>query len=113
LPWDKIERLIQSQAQKLNVPIQTFQQLSDSQPTQYPGIRIIFDSKSQKQVILDESFLLIGFPVTRETLMPITQIIQDNLPKLARKYHQRQKDQLKRLVLSGIEERRSISQVVE
>jgi hypothetical protein len=107
LPWEKIERLIQSQAQKLNIPVQTLQHLSDSQPTQYPGIRIIFDSNSQKQVTLGESFLVIGLPVTRETLKPITQIIQDNLPKLARNYHQRQKDQLKRLVLSGIEERRS------
>jgi hypothetical protein len=107
LPWEKIERIIQSQTQKLNVPVQTYQHLSDSQPTQFPGIRIIFDSNSQKQVILGESFLVIGLPVTRETLKPITQIIQDNLPKLARNYHQRQKDQLKRLVLSGIEERRS------
>jgi hypothetical protein len=107
LPWDKIERFIQSQAQKLNVPIRAFQQSNHPQASNHPGISIIFDPNCQNQVILLESSLVIGLPVTKETLKPITQIIEDNLPKLARHYHQKQKDQLKRLVLSGIEERKS------
>jgi hypothetical protein len=107
LPWDKIERLIQSQAQKLNIPIRTSQQSRDSQLSNHHGIHIIFDPDSPEQVTLGESSLVIDLPVNKETHKPITQIILDNLPKLARNFHQRQKDQLKRLVLTSIEERRS------
>lgn len=105
MPWDKIERLIQSQAQKLNIPIRIFQQAHDSQLSNHHGIQITFDPDSIEPDILDESSLVIGLHVTKETVKPISQIMEDNLPKLARSYHQRQKDQLKRLVLSGIQER--------
>jgi hypothetical protein len=107
LPWDKIERIIQSQAQKLNVPIKVFQQSRNSRLSNHSGIRITFDPDSTEQVILDEFSLVIGLLVTKENLKPITQIILDNLPKLACNFHKKQKDPLKRLVLSGIEERRS------
>jgi integrase len=107
LHGDKIEQLIQSQAQKLNIPIQTFQQSNNYLESNYPGISIIFNPDSPEPVISNETSLVIGLPVTKETLAPVTQIIQDNLPKLAHTYHQKHKDQLKKLVLSGIDERKN------
>ena len=106
--WDKIRQQIQSQATKLNIPVEIIQQPINQIPSsQQDVIRVIFIQSSSEPVKVEESALLIGLSPTKEDLKAINQIIQDNLPILAETYHQNQKDQFKNLVLSGIETRKT------
>ena len=103
---DRIKQFIESQAQKLNIPIHIIQKPS-ARLSNTNIIHIIFDADSEQSVTVDESAITIGLQPTKENAKPINQFLKDSLPILAQTYHKSQKDQLKRLVLSGIEMRKS------
>jgi hypothetical protein len=108
LLWDKLLQYIQSQAQKLNIPVELIPDpASANRFNNSQCIRIIIDESIKELSRIEESTLILGLPLNRDNLNPNIHIVRDSLPQLARAYHQRQKDQLKKLVLSSMESRRT------
>jgi len=108
LIWDKVTAQIRFHAQKLNVPIEAVQFSDNVQPTtSQDGLQVLFRESPKEPVILNESSLQIGYQLNENNLKAITKALDDNLPVLAKSFHQRQRDQLKQLVLSGVEERKT------
>ncbi|RKX17704.1 MAG: hypothetical protein DRP26_06490, partial [Candidatus Zixiibacteriota bacterium] len=106
--WEQVTAQIGFHAQKLNVPIEPIQLTDDSRPaSDYDGLQVLFKVNTDEPVILNESSLQVGYPLIEDNLKSITKTLEDHLPALANSYHQRQRDQLKKLVLSGVEQRKT------
>ena len=106
--WEQVTTQIGYHAQALNAPIEPMQ-LSDNvqPPNNQDGLQVLFRESPKETVILNESNIQIGYPLTENNLKTITKALEYHLPALAKKYHQKQRDQLKKLVLSGVEQRKT------
>ena len=102
--WDKVKQLIESQATKLNIPVEILHESASS--FGFSGITVAFSETNPGQVNIDETTLTIGYPITQEFYQSIKTALKQHLPQMAEQYHQSQKDQFKKLVLSGMEKRK-------
>jgi len=106
LIWEKIQELARFHSQARNVPIETLR-LSDPDQaiSPYEGVQIVFLDKGKRSSTEDFQ-LILPYPNTKKTLKNVTKTIEKEIPVLARRYHQKQRDQLKELVLSAVDERK-------
>ncbi len=107
--WEKIQELVKFHSQSLNVPIETVH-LSDTNQSidKFEGIQVLFTESAKEPTISSNSDLLIGFPLEKDNLPAISKALENHLPALARQYHKKQRDQLKKLVLTGVAERKEL-----
>ena len=71
-------------------------------------IQVFFRENPTEPVKTNESYIQIGYPLTEDNLEAITKILEKHLPALAQSYHHKQKDQLKKLVLSGVDRKKTL-----
>jgi len=115
LIWEKIQELARFHSQAHNIPIETVHLTDLNQPiSQFEGIQILFVDNTQQKVELDELHLRLSYPRDKANLKAISKALEDHLSGLARQYHQKQRDQLKELVLHGVDERKeSLKQSIQ
>ncbi len=105
--WQKINSLASYHAQSLNVPIEVEQLPSDVFTQNNPdAIQVVFKENADIPVKVEELTLHIGYPLNEDNLEVITKALEEHLLPLSQKYHTQKRDQLKKLVLSGFEERK-------
>jgi hypothetical protein len=114
LTWEKIRELARFHSQAHNIPVETLH-LSD--PDQaigpYEGIQIVFVDNGEMPKA-EELQLFLLYPHAKKDLESTSKVLEDQLPGLARQYHKKQRDQLKKLVLSGVDERKdSLRQAIQ
>ncbi len=112
--WEKIQELVRFHSQAHNIPIEV-QHLPDSNQTanQFEGIQILFVDKDVK-VSTDQFRIIQSYPNAEKGLESISKTFEGVIPALSKQYHQKQRDQLKELVLSGVAERKeSLRQAIK
>ncbi len=112
--WEKIQELVRFHSQAHNIPIEAIHLPDTDQPTNpFEGIQILLVDKDAK--IGSENFrLIISYPHAENGLESISKTLEEEIPVLARQYHQKKRDQLKELVLSGVVERKdSLKQSIQ
>lgn len=112
--WEKIQELVRFHSQAHNIPIETIHKSDSSQPlSPFEGIQILFVDKDEK-VGSDEFRVTLPYPHAKNELEGVFKALEEEIPVLAKQYHQKQRDQLKMLVLSGVAERKeSLRQAIK
>lgn len=104
--WEKIQELVRFHSQAHNIPIEAIHLPDSDQPVNtFEGIQILFVDKDAK-VSTDEFRITLSYPHAKNDLESVSKALEEEIPVLARQYHQKQRDQLKELVLSGVVERK-------
>ena len=113
--WERIQELARFHSQAHNIPIETIHKSDSSQPlSPFEGIQILLIDKKDERVEINELQLRLAYPNDETALKAVTRTLEDHLPVLARQYHQKQRDQLKMLVLHGVDERKeSLKQSIQ
>jgi ubiquitin-protein ligase len=107
LTWELIRSLIRFHSQALNIPIETHQLSDDGYaPVNPENIQVIFRENPDEPVKSDGFQLHIGYPLTEDSIKPIANALENYLPALAQNYHKQKRDQLKQLVLLGVDRRK-------
>ena len=112
--WEKIQELVRFHSQAHNIPIETLHLSDTDQPTNpFEGIQILLADKDAK--VGSEDFrLIISYPHAENGLEEVSKALEKEIPVLAKQYHQKRRDQLKMLVLSGVVERKdSLKQSIQ
>jgi len=114
LIWEKVQELVRFHSQAHHIPIETLHLSDPDQPVNpYEGLQIVFVDKSE-QVKTEEFRITLPYPHAEKDLKNVTKVLEEEIPVLARQYHQKQRDQLKELVLSGVVERKeSLKQSIQ
>ena len=112
--WRQVKSLANFHAQALNIPIEVQQESPGIFTQSDPDlVQVVFRENAEQPVKVVDFALTIGYELNEENLEVITQALDDYLPGLAHKFHKQKRDQLKKLVLSGVEERkRSLKEAI-
>ena len=105
--WQQVTALIDFHSQKLNIPIEMTKQ--DGENHTIPDaekVYVIFRENQTEPVHTDRNQLFLGIPLTEQKVPVITKALDEELPAIAKLFHERKRNQLKKLVLSGFEERK-------
>ncbi len=111
---EKIQELIRFHSQAQNIPIEAIHLPDTNQPiSPFEGVQILFVDKDAK-VGSDEFRVTLPYPHAKNDLESVSRALEEEIPVLARQYHQKQRDQLKMLVLHGVDERKeSLEQSIQ